>query len=50
VANKRTGKGTYFVCEGGSKMRKQYTGDWLEDQKHGVGVFMCVTSPFYNRF
>jgi hypothetical protein len=39
AANKRTGKGTYWVCEKGS-LRKQYTGDWFEDKRHGVGVFM----------
>lgn len=38
AANRRTGKGTYWVCEDG-KLRKQYTGDWVEDKRHGVGVF-----------
>jgi len=47
VASKRTGKGIYFVCEGGSKMRKQYTGDWFEDQKHGVGVFIAKNGDRY---
>ena len=39
VASKRTGKGTYWVCEG-KRLRKQYAGDWSNDKRHGQGVFM----------
>ncbi len=32
--NKRHGQGTYWKHIGG-KLKREYTGDWVEDERHG---------------
>jgi alkylated DNA repair dioxygenase AlkB len=34
----RHGKGTFWACDGGGKLRKAYSGDWAHDNRDGVGV------------
>ncbi|KAL4490320.1 hypothetical protein ABPG72_004359 [Tetrahymena utriculariae] len=40
--NVRNGQGTFWVCEGKNKLRREYTGDWVDDKKTGKGTM------FYN--
>ena len=53
AVDKRHGQGTYWKNEG-TKLRREYTGDWYEDKKHGRGTFfyknaLLLLDDFLNR-
>ena len=49
AVDKRHGQGTYWKNEG-SKLRREYTGDWYEDKKHGRGTFFYKNGDRYDGY
>ena len=47
--DKKHGQGTYWTSEG-SKLWREYTGDWFEDKKHGRGTLFFKHGDRYEGY
>ncbi len=44
----RNGQGTLWVMDAKNKLRREYTGDWVNDRKTGRGTHFYINDDRYD--